>query len=242
MPDLPSELCLEVKTSRSGTIPIGERDLDGVGPSGYVVALLNDRLLHGPRWVLVRAVGLQARGYDERQLSELAESSPLADPLNAGWSDWILDSQLCSRLFEAGTTGVAARVAWCRVEHPPRAHQSSGALREVKVAAALQEFRARIDAAASGGTGSQIEGQIHQSLLCDVIEQMGYAITPNPVGVPDIVAKWRSGAVGAGIADRLAGWEPESAGLRAVRDLLKKVDEDEIRELVRKLRAEWPGL
>jgi len=54
-PELPDEIRLEVKTSRLGTIPIGERDLVGVGPTGHVIALLNDRKLYGPRWVLVRA-------------------------------------------------------------------------------------------------------------------------------------------------------------------------------------------
>lgn len=238
MPDLPGEVHLEVKTSRSGTIPIGDRDLVGVGPAGYVIVLLNDRLLHGPRWVLVRAVGLQARTYDERQLSELAEPAPLAVEINQGWSDWILDREAWSRLLEAGTTGVADRVVWCRSEHPPRAQQSTGALREVKLAAALQEFRGRIDAAAPGGTGSQIEGQIHQALLCDVLEQIGYAITPNPVGVPDIVAKRKTRGVAKGIADRLAGWEPESARLRAVRDVLVGLEDGEMREVARVLGAD----
>lgn len=241
MPDLPVEVRLEVKTSRSGTIPIGDRDLVGVGPNGYVIALLNDRLLHGPRWVLVRAVGLQARTYDERQLAELAEPSPLAEGLNRWWSDWILDREAWSRLFEAGTTGVAERVVWCRTEHPPRTQQSMGALREVKLAAALQEFRGRIDAASTGVTGSQIEGQIHQALLGDVLEQIGYAITPNPVGVPDIVAKRRSRRVATGIAHRLAGWEPTSAGLRAVRDALVGLDDGEMREVARLLCADQAG-
>jgi hypothetical protein len=237
MTELPGEVRLEVKTSRSGTLPIGKRDLIGVGPTGYVIALLNDRILHGPRWVLVRAAGLRARTYDDRQLAELAEASPLAEELNQGWSDWILDREAWSRLLEVGTTGVAERVVWCRSEHPPRTQQSTGAVREMKLASALQEFRGRIDVAAPGGTGSQIEGQIHQALLGDVLEQIGYAITPNPVGVPDIVAKRRSRGVTTGIVSRLAGWEPESARLRAVRDVLVGLDDGEMREVARVICA-----
>jgi len=234
-PELPDEIRLEVKTSRLGTIPIGERDLVGVGPTGHVIALLNDRKLYGPRWVLVRATGLQSRTYSEAQLAELAEASELDAQLNQGWSDWILDREAWSRLFESGTTGVAERVVWCRGEHPPRAHQFTGAMREIKLDAALQEFRTRIDATVPGGTGAQIEGQIHQALLGDVLQQIGYAITPNPIGVPDIVAKRLSELARGELAERLARWEPEAKALLAVRCCLLALDDGQLREVVRLL-------
>jgi len=209
--------------------------LDGVGPDGHVIALLNSRLLRGPRWVLVRSPALRAGTFDEVKLSELGESSHLADALNRGWSNWILDRDAWSRLFEAGTTGVSERIAWCRGEHPPREQRSVGPIREAKLAAALQEFRDRVDAAAPGGTGSQIEGQIHQALLGDVLGQLGYAITPNPVGVPDIVAKRQRTASAPEIAKRLAAWKPRSSRLRAARAALEGLDSGELIELARVL-------
>ena len=237
-PEFPGEIRVEVKTSRSGTIPIGTRDLEGVGPAGYVIALLNDRFLRGPRWVMARARGLQARSYDEASLAEVAEPSALVEGLNQGWSDWILDRDAWSRLFEAGSTGVAERVVWCRVEHPPRLIQLAGAVREMKLAAALAEFRARLDEVAPGGNGSQIEGQIHQALLGDVLQQMGYEITPNPVGVPDIVAKLRRPISADEVLARVRDWRPGSEPLREVRERLLRLGPDELRELLQVIRGD----
>jgi len=238
MAELLGEIRLEMKTSRAGSIPIGQRDLDGVGPAGYLIVLLNDRLLHGPRWVLARARGLHARTYAESQLADLAEASFLADGLNQRWSDWILDRDVWSRLFEAGSTGVAERVIWCRTEHPPRENQSTGALREMKLSTALDAFRARLDAVAPGGNGSQIEGLIHQALLADVLGQMDYEVTSNPVGVPDIVAKRRQPVAGEDLSARVRAWQPGADRLRETRERLLGLEPEELRELLRVIRGD----
>lgn len=237
MSELPLELQLEVKTSRSNVVQVGTRDLEGVGPNGHVVVLLNDLRLHGPRWILVPARTLQARGYSEPELSEIAEASALADALNRGWSHWILDRESWTKLLEPGNVGIGDRVAWCRREHPPRANLTEGALREVKLADALAAFRASLDMAATGESGSQVEGQVHQALLGDVLHQAGYEVTLNPVGVPDIVAKHNGSSPPQGLAERLHEWHPESSTLRAARDALAALSPEELDETVRRLRA-----
>ena len=54
----------------SQCVPISARDLEGVGPSGYLVPLLNDRLLHGPRWILARVRMWQPESDPLREVRE----------------------------------------------------------------------------------------------------------------------------------------------------------------------------
>jgi hypothetical protein len=235
MADQPRELRLEVKTSRSGTFQIGARDIEGVGAGGYVAALLIARLLHGPRWVLVPARELQVRGYREEELAEIAAPMSLAAEINRGWSDWIMDHESWAALLAPGILGVAERIAWCRREHPPRAHQVRGNVREVKLQAALVVFRAEIDKVASGESGSQAEGQVHQALLGDVLGQLSYGVTLNAVGVPDIVAKLPTGSAAAKVRDRLEHWSPPTVALGAARDALLDLRPDELQRLLEEL-------
>jgi hypothetical protein len=230
------ELSLEVKTSRSGGLQIGERDIDGIGPSGYVVVLLTDRMLHGPRWILIPARGIQAKGYSEAELAESADEGGIVRELNRGWSDWILDREAWARVLEPGVTRIPERIRWCRREHPPRVNLTSDNLREVKLAEALAAFRDRIDQVATGGSGAQAEGQLHQTLLGDVLEQMGYEVTVNPVGVPDIVAK-RPAEATADLRARLESWQPASERLGSARRILLALDSEELRLVVRQLRG-----
>ena len=243
---LPPEIRLEVKTSRSGVIPVSARDLAGVAdaPGGYLAALVNDRLLHGPRWVLVPVALMQARGWSEAELVEVASASLsdgmglalLTEGLNRRWSDWILDQRGWERILGAGTTGIAARVAWCRREHPPRVHAFTGAVREGKLAAALVTLRERIDIASpagEAGAGSQVEGQLHQGLLAHVLEEMGYEVTINPVGVPDIVAissvSLSRRQIGAcDMRKRIEAWDPDSASLQQAKAVLLELSGEEL--------------
>jgi hypothetical protein len=186
----------------------------------------------------VPARTLQARGYSERELSEIAEGSVLVEELNHGWSNWILDRESWAMLLEPGNSGVGERVAWCRREHPPRANLTEGTLREVKLAEALAASRASLDVAAAGESGSQVEGQVHQTLLGDVLQQVGYEVTLNPVGVPDIVAKRKDPATLLSLAERLQAWHPDTASLRSVRDALAALSPEELQEALRRLRAD----
>jgi hypothetical protein len=236
MTDWPRELKLEVKTSRAGGFQIGTRDIEGVGAEGYICVLLNSRWLHGPRWVLVPSKELRARGYGEEELAESAAPGELAEELNRGWSDWVLDRDAWEVLLSPGVLGVAERVSWCRSEHPPRAHKAQGNLREVKLQAALEAFREKVDAVSAGDSGPQSEGQVHQALLGDVLVQLGYRATLNPVGVPDIVATLSSSPELSAIHERLEHWVPSTAGLCEVRDLLLRLSSDDLRRLLEKLR------
>jgi hypothetical protein len=238
MDETPRELRIEVKTSRSGSFQIGERDIDGIGPGGHVAALLTDRLLHGPRWVLVPARTLQSRGYGEKELADGAEDRDLVVEINRGWSDWVLDRDAWEKLLEPGILDVAARITWCRRQHPPRAHQSRGNVRETKLHSALAALRARIDDVAAGDTGAQLEGQFHQSLLGDVLEQAGFDVTLNPVGVPDIVATRTSAAATTDIRERLSGWEPPSPAIRVARDAVLDLEPEELAQFLSRIRGE----
>lgn len=236
MPDPPSELRLEVKSSRVGSYVLSERDLDGPGPGGFVVGLINDRLLRGPRWVLVPVRVLQARSYSETEFNVAATLADLAERLNEEWSTWILDRVAWERLFEPGATGIAERIRWCRRENPPRRNQSRGNVRETRLDAAFQEFRARLDQAATGESGSQVEGQVHQALLKDGLEQLGYVVLQNPVGVPDIVATREKNVEAEEIRSRLASWEPSALRLKEVRRALLELEPAELRQLIETLR------
>lgn len=236
MSELPARVRLEVKTSRGGSFPLGPRDLEGIAPDGHLAALLTERRLRGPRWVLVPARLLSAKGYGEAELAAMEESSPLADALNQGWSDWVLDDEVVARFLVGQVSGVAERIAWCRTEHPPRGHAAVGNVREVKLSEALRRFRERLDAIAAGDSAAQAEGQVHQRLLEDVLRQLGYAVLPNPVGVPDILAT-REGEVSIeAIRARLREWEPKTAELVAVRDALLALGDAELTAAAKALR------
>ena len=214
--ELPESVRLEVKTSRRERFVLGERDLQGVRPDGHVAALLAERRAGGPRWVLVPVARLSAGSASVEDLAAKAEPSALASALQEHWSDWLLDDDARRRLAASPETGVRERVAWCRAEHPPRQNKGRGALRSVRLAGALAALQRELDGALPGA-GAQLEGQLHQALLEDALEALGYEILPNPVGVPDVTARRARGPRGAAerARERLLAWRP--AGERAER-------------------------
>jgi len=189
---LPKTLKLEVKAPRSTRYQLSARDIAGITPDGFLVALLTDRRLRGPRWVVVPAAQLSVGNASAKELAASEFAGSLAEMLNRGWSDWILDQSAWERLLEEGTSGVRSRMAWCRSQHPPRQNSATGLVREAKIVEALDALRMSIDNAVIGRSGAQQEGSIHQILLEDVIQLNGYKIIENPVGVPDIQAQLRS--------------------------------------------------
>jgi hypothetical protein len=234
--DLPARVKLEVKTSRGGAFPLSERDIEGIAPDGHLVALLTDRRLHGPRWVLVPARLLSAKGYSETDLAGMEEPTPLTVALNRGWSEWVLDEEATGRILTGQVSGVADRILWCRTEHPPRSHPSAGNVREVKLTGALDLFRRGLDAIAAGDTAAQAEGQVHQRLLEDVLRQLGYAVLPNPIGVPDILATREAEVSVEAIRARLSRWKPDSTELVSLRDALLALGDGELAAATKVLR------
>ena len=85
-------------------------------------------------------------------------------------------------------------------------------------------------------SGSQPEGQVHQALLGDVLGQLGYAVTQNAVGVPDIVAKLSPVSSADHARERLERWSPTTATLSAARDALLRLQIEEFRRLLQELR------
>jgi hypothetical protein len=185
---LPETLKLEVKAPRGSSYQLSERDIAGIMPDGFLIALLGDRRLRGPRWAIVKASHLSPGSRTAQQLVDCEVVDDASVMLNLGWSNWILDATAWSSLLELGTAGVRARMAWCRMHHPPRQSVAKGSIREAKLVDSLDAFRACVDKIAKSDTAAQQEGSIHQVLLEDVIQQSGYKIVENPVGVPDIVA------------------------------------------------------
>ncbi|MHC4548624.1 MAG: hypothetical protein ACYTEZ_07585 [Planctomycetota bacterium] len=233
--ELPAALKLEVKTSRAGKLTLDARDLAGITPDGYLAALLTERLAHGPCWVVVPRRGLHPGTYLDLELHGLREPGQLEALLNQGWSDWILDEEAWRCVLAEGVTQPAARIAWCRKEHPPRRNRSAGALRESKLFRKLEEFRAAVDAAAEAqsGSGARAEGQLHQVLLEDVLTDLGYKILPNRVGVPDICAALKKGSAAGRLRAQLEAWQPGSDALGRVRAALLDLDARELEELGR---------
>jgi hypothetical protein len=192
---LPRTLKLEVKAPRSGEYHLSARDIAGITPDGFLVALISERSLAGPRWTVVPANHLSIGTATGRSLLESEVKGSLSDVLNRGWSDWVLDRAAWGKLLEEGASGVRSRIAWCREHHPPRASAATGRLRETRVADALDALRLVIDRLVTADSGAQQEGSIHQVLLEDVLQLNGYLIVENPVGVPDIRAELRSSRV-----------------------------------------------
>jgi len=190
MAELPPSLRLEVKTSRSGRVALSARDLAAVGPDGAVCVLLGGGTLRAPRWAVVPARLLAPGSRGEEELARLAEEGPLAAGLNRRWADWLLDAKALELLFAAGVKAVRERVRWCRKPGQPREDRSPGVVREIRLTRALEALRSRLDELARDNA-PQLEGQVHQALLEDALESMGYAVVENPVGVPDITATRR---------------------------------------------------
>lgn len=189
---LPETLKLEVKAPRAPLYQLSARDIAGITPDGFLAALTVDRLLRGPRWIVVPCAQLTVGSSKASDLADSEVLDSVGQMLNQGWSDWILDDESIEKLLAEGTAGVRGRIEWCRAQHSPRRNATSGVLRETKLLTALTAFRKRIDEIAVGGTGAQQEGGIHQVLLEDVIEMNGYSIVRNPIGVPDIQAQRKS--------------------------------------------------
>ena len=221
----PESLKLEVKVSRTTKHQLSERDLKGIAPDGYAAILITRRLQHGPRWVLLPARQLQPRGYNDADLSRLADTiqPELCNELNKTWSNWILDESVWSKLLQQDHMKIKGAIEWCLKSHPPRVNKTGGNLRENRLAEALQRFRSRLDAfLLPSDNSAQQEGFIHQYLLAHALEKIGYAATVNPVGVPDIAAvkKERGAAGNETLRDKLLRWNPETPELKKLREQL----------------------
>lgn len=188
--ELPTPLRLEVKTSRGQAIDVAPRDLAGIGPAGFLVALLNERALGGPRWATIAAAHLRPATLSERELARAESVGPFASALNIHWGDWILDRSAWTRILERGVEALANSVNFARQHHPPRRSRLTGNVRETALAFALRALREGLDQASSAEQGPKAEGRFHQSILCDVLGTLGYRnIVNNPIGVPDITAE-----------------------------------------------------
>lgn len=225
MPEnLPTTLKLEVKTSRTTSHQLSPRDLDGIGPDGFVAVLITERLQRGPRWILVPGDQLQAGTHTDSGLCKGAEKiqPELCSKLNGFWSDWILDGTVWEKLFEQEHIKIKAGIEWCLQHHPPRINQSTGALREIRLASAIQNFRSALDERVSKESGPKQEGFIHQYLLVHALELLGYSATVNPVGVPDINATLGAGKSAAGLSlqEKIFRWNPADKATRDMRDQL----------------------
>ena len=221
----PESLKLEVKVSRTTKHQLSERDLKGIAPDGYAAILITGRLQHGPRWVLLPARQLQPGGYNDADLSRLADTiqPELCNELNKTWSNWILDESVWSKLLQQDHMKIKGAIEWCLKSHPPRVNKTGGNLRENRLAEALQRFRSRLDAfLLPSDNSAQQEGFIHQYLLAHALEKIGYAATVNPVGVPDIAAvkKERGAAGNETLRDKLLRWNPETPELKKLREQL----------------------
>ncbi|HEV2045635.1 MAG TPA: hypothetical protein VGQ95_03455 [Chthoniobacterales bacterium] len=231
----PNPLKLEVKSSRSTTHQLSERDLDGINPDGFAAVLITDRWLKGPRWVLCPAQFLRPGGHNDKELAAVAETNQadLCGKLNRIWSNWILDESVWSKLFLQDHMKIKAAIKWCLQHHPPRQNKSKGNLHEGRLADALDRFRSALDKFLSAETGPKQEGFIHQYLLGDALEQLGYELTENPIGVPDIRATLPVGsnAVRNGIRQNVQQWKPQNNSLVQLREQLLKLTDAELEAL-----------
>ncbi|MBK7781553.1 MAG: hypothetical protein IPJ58_12460 [Ardenticatenia bacterium] len=75
-------------------------------------------------------------------------------------------------------------------------------------------------------------------MLADVLGQMDYEVTSNPVGVPDIVAKRRQPVAGEDLSARVRAWQPGADRLRETRERLLGLEPEELRELLRVIRGD----
>lgn len=186
--ELPPLIRMEVKTTRTEVFTFSDRDLEGVGPDGMLCVLLESRRLGGPRWVIVPRRLCSAGRIADAELAQLENPCHLTQEIQSGWSDWLMSEESMDAVLEGGLTEFPAKIRWLREQNLPRVNMSAGSLRAVRLGKCLGRLHRRVDEVA-GGLGAQAEGRIHQNLIEDVIEHLGYRMIPNPVGVPDILAE-----------------------------------------------------
>jgi len=241
MPDgWPNQLKIEVKTSRDNQHKLSERDLAGIRPDGYTAVLIGGRVHHGPRWILLPASLLTPGGFSQSTLSQLGEGvqPDLCDRINLIWSDWILDESVWCKLFEQHHMELQAALDWCLQNHSARRNQSTGNVREGRLADALSRFRDDLDRFV-GSNGAQQEGFVHQRILGHALQRLGYRLTSNPIGVPDILAVWAGRdetATSKTLRRQLQEWMPESEESARLRNVLLSFSDDALQALHRVLR------
>jgi len=248
--DLPAEIRIEVKTSRGQDFTLSDRDLKGIRPHGFAAILINSTRHKGPRWILVPATRIDPGTHTEATLVRTSKEAPgpaaVVSAINLAWSNWILDREVRAKLLAQDNMAPKDAIRWCLGRHPARASKYEGNVRQAKLAAALTDFRADLDAFLGNENGPQQEGQIHQYVLEDSLEHLGYAAINNPTGVPDIHARLRAAQPATTVRDptqlrnRLTAWDPADAKLDAVRKTLLDLDDEHLAELVTLLFSEPP--
>lgn len=189
MPDsLPEKIVIEVKFSRASVYTLGERDLEGIKPDGHVAVLIENRLLKGPRWVLVPFSQLSDGSSEEQELCDAGQDvlPEITKVLNAFWSNFILDAKM-GKLLLGQSVSIQEASKWCLKNHVPRQSAFAGAVRESRLKAALDKFRKGVDEKCEDN-GPQQEGFVHQYVLAQGLKELDYQVTVNPIGVPDIKA------------------------------------------------------
>jgi hypothetical protein len=187
---MPEPLKLEVKVTRGDRLSISTRDLEGLGEEGYLAFLVTDRLANGPRWVFIPRNHLTAGTYAQARLVTLGNGilPDLLKNLNRLWTDWVLDRPYWEVVLNQQNAPPARALNEMLQHRNPRESALSGHLREGMAANALTAFQEGIDTVANGNKGPQQEGLVHQHLLAYALKRLGYQVTVNPVGVPDLVA------------------------------------------------------
>lgn len=246
--DLPAEIRIEVKTSRGQDFVLTDRDFEGIRPHGHAAILIGSTRHKGPRWILVPASRIDPGTHTEATLVHTSEETPgpaaVVSAVNLAWSNWILDREVQAKLFSQGNMAVKDAIKWCLERHPARMSKYEGHVRQAKLAAALMDFRAELDSFLGNENGPQQEGQIHQYVLEDSLQRLGYVAVNNPTGVPDIHGRLRAepGATGARdpaqLRQMLAAWQPGSERLDTVRKTLLELDDEQLRELGLLLRTD----
>jgi hypothetical protein len=237
--DLPAEIRIEVKTSRSQGFTFTDRDLEGIRPDGHAAILIDSTRHNGPRWILVPATRIDPGTHTESTLVRTSEETPgpntVVSAINSAWSNWILDREVRRRLFKQANMPAKDAIKWCLERHPARTSKYEGHVRQAKLAAALTEFRNELDAFLGNENGPQQEGQIHQYILEDSLQYLGYIAINNPTGVPDIHARLSAAQTASAaprdLRDKLASWQPTNAELDAVRKTLLDLDDEQLAQV-----------
>ena len=177
------------------------------------------------------AVVAQPGGHSDDALAQLDDPSQadLCQALNRYWSNWILDEAMWAKFLAQGQMGLQDALEWCLRQEQARLNRSSGNIRESKLADALQRFRAALDRFLTDVNGPQQEGFIHQKLLAHALTTIGYTLTENPIGVPDITAsRNQDGPPRMDVLrEKLLLWHPSNPELQALRNnLLSASDPD----------------
>lgn len=234
--DLPQNVRIEVKSSRTEDFTLSRRDIEGITPNGHAAVLLKSRHLKGPRWVLVPAHVLSPGAVNENQLSQLTEEEGaptlLVEKLNKSWSDWVLDSGV-QDLFFKQPGALKEAIEWCLKNHPARPSRFQGSVREGKLSRGLRGFQSRLDQHVKGDSGPKQEGFVHQHLLEDAFRQAGYQVTNNNIGVPDFSATL---VAEHGMTGILEAWSPEDPTLRQMREQIRGLNDEQRAELFEALR------